>query len=168
MLLFVLLYLIFVSITTASWLHTTTTYVSVHEYTFVRAISVTFFVPANVYSQQSPLQYQTINMEASLARLVRLQRRLSYLLHKIIHPSSPVPSVYYSAASPASSTRSLNVQSILDVLTLPSTHNTQQPPACLEKTFSALRTADDAGEPLLNKMAYFISHLTLREVVVRS
>ncbi|KAK0434690.1 hypothetical protein EV421DRAFT_1989333 [Armillaria borealis] len=28
-------------------------YVSVHEYTFVRAISVTFFVPADVYSQQS-------------------------------------------------------------------------------------------------------------------
>ncbi|PBK89049.1 hypothetical protein ARMGADRAFT_350323 [Armillaria gallica] len=43
--------LIFVSITTVSWLRTTTTYVSVREYTFVRVISVTSFVPADVYSQ---------------------------------------------------------------------------------------------------------------------
>ncbi len=43
--------LIFVLIITASWLRTTTTYVSVYEYTFVRAISVTSFVPADVYSQ---------------------------------------------------------------------------------------------------------------------
>ncbi len=43
--------LIFVSITTASWLRTTTTYVSVTNI-FVRAIPVTSFVPADVYSQQ--------------------------------------------------------------------------------------------------------------------
>ncbi len=43
--------LVFVSITTASWPRTTTTYVSVHEYTFVRAVPAKFIVPADVYSQ---------------------------------------------------------------------------------------------------------------------
>ncbi|PBK62882.1 hypothetical protein ARMSODRAFT_556541 [Armillaria solidipes] len=55
------LILIFVPITIDSWLRTTTTYVSVHEYTFVRAIPVTFFVPADVYSQHIP-QYPTNNV----------------------------------------------------------------------------------------------------------
>ncbi len=49
---FFLFYLIFVLIITASWLRTTTTYVSVHEYTFVRATTTTSISPADIYSQQ--------------------------------------------------------------------------------------------------------------------
>ncbi len=49
--------LIFVSITTISWLRTPITYVSVHEYMFIRAISAMSFVPADIYSQQiSPIR----------------------------------------------------------------------------------------------------------------
>ncbi len=57
------LILIFVPIITASWLRTITTYVSVHECMFVRAISVTFFVPADICSRQvmGPVPLQLLN-----------------------------------------------------------------------------------------------------------
>ncbi len=51
--------LIFILITTISWLCTTTTYVSVHQYMYVQAMSIMSFVPADVYSQHTSASHPT-------------------------------------------------------------------------------------------------------------